>query len=500
MVTKKEALKELARRELVKRHEPQRKSLYEYLLYYREKEKKRKLDPNRHLELICRKLEDVFYGRIKRLMINVPPRSLKTEIVSITFPAWCLWHKNDMKFMDISYSSWLAEDNSSACRAMYNSATYKSVFPYASEVSDTQDTKKFWRTKNGWHYYAAWSTGTITWKWCDIMLIDDPMKPDDAMSETVRPSINNNYHDTLKSRLNSMNEGAIIIIMQRLHDDDLCWHLIDLEQKGIGEKREKVIIPAIAEEDEPHRKTGESFFPKRFPLEVLDVLRREKPIRFSCQYQQSPTSKETQEFHLERFRYHGEGGVDTPKHGRVFTTCDPAFKQKQYNDNTCIMTAKFVQDRMYILEYTVGKFTADKMIQLLIYHVTKWQPEKIWIEAFQAQSLISTFLKNELKKRGKYANIEEIRQTGDKLAKIRKLVPLYRNGLIYHKRGMHELENELVRFPRGKHDDIIDAEQMLYDMYELQPNTWIAKDISIERDEYGTPQVVGFGSYDMFDV
>lgn len=155
-------------------------------------------------------------------MINVPPRSLKTQIVSIAFPARCMGKDASTQFMGISYSAGLAEDNSRDCRNMYVSDSYRKCFPRAAAIQRNQDTKKYRKTEAGGHYYAAGSTGTITGKGCDIMIIDDPMKPDDAMSETVRPSINNNFHDTLKSRLNSKKDGAIVIIMQRLHDDDLC--------------------------------------------------------------------------------------------------------------------------------------------------------------------------------------------------------------------------------------------------------------------------------------
>ena len=157
------------------------------------------------------------------------------------------------------------------------------------------------------------------------------------------------------------------------------------------------------------------------------------------------------------------------------------------NDNSCIMTGKFVGEKMYILEYSVGKFTADVLHDKIIYHIRKRSPEKVGIEAYQAQSMILTFLKQELQRLGIHANIEEIKQTGDKLSKIRKLIPLYRDGLIYHKRDMDELEAELKRFPRGKHDDIIDAEQMLYDLYTLQPNSVQQQVINLQHDERGQP-------------
>ena len=98
--------------------------------------------------------------------------------------------------------------------------------------------------------------------------------------------------------------------------------------------------------------------------------------------------------------------------------------------------------------------------------------------------MIVTFLKQEMQKRGLYTSLEEITQSGDKLSKLRKLIPLYRNGLIFHKLGLDQLELELKRFPRGKNDDAIDSLQMLYSLYELQPNNLAHKEIKMEWDEY----------------
>lgn len=491
--TKKNAQIELAMRELEKKHKKQRESLYEFIKFYWKTEKKEKLDENRHLKVLCEKLEAVYRWEITRLMINVPPRTLKTQIASIAFPAWCMGKDNNKQFMNISYASGIAEDNSRDCRNMYISKAYRLCFPRAAAILKDQDTKKYWKNEDWGHYYASGSTGTITGKGCDIMVIDDPLKPDEATSETVRPRVNNNYHDTLKSRLNNKKDGAIVIIMQRLHNDDLCGHLLEKERRGTGEKRDKLVIPAIATRNTKHRKIWESFFKKRFPIEILLQLKKEKPITFSCQYQQNPISKDTQEFHEERFRYHWWSNKQKPGWLRIFTTCDPAFKKWQENDNSCIMTGGFDWDTMYILEYSVGKWSADKLIDKIVYHIRKYKPEKAGIEAFQAQTMIVTFLKKKLQELSLHVNIEEIRQTGDKLTKIRRLVPLYRDGLIYHTENMIELEEELKAFPRGKNDDIIDAEQMLYDLYTIQPNSWwYNTNIDIQRDEYGRPIVDTF--------
>ena len=136
------------------------------------------------------------------MIINIPPRSLKTEIVSKAFPVWALGNKPDIKFMDISYSSGLAEKNSGEARAMYQSQAYTMVFPKVPDLREDQNTKQHWENVEGGQYYAAGSTGTITGIGADIIIIDDPINPEEANSELLRRKTNNNFHDTIKSRLN----------------------------------------------------------------------------------------------------------------------------------------------------------------------------------------------------------------------------------------------------------------------------------------------------------
>lgn len=136
------AIKEQAARELEQQFAPQRGSLHAFLMYYWEKEKREKLEDNWHIRVICDALERVYRGECKRLIINIPPRSLKTEIVSKAFPVWALGNKPSIKFMDISYSSGLAEKNSGEARAMYMSETYNIVFPRHPILREDQNTKQ----------------------------------------------------------------------------------------------------------------------------------------------------------------------------------------------------------------------------------------------------------------------------------------------------------------------------------------------------------------------
>jgi hypothetical protein len=139
-----QAMKEIAARELEAQLTPQRQSLHEFLKFYWQHEKRETLDDNWHIKVICEALERVYRGECKRLIINIPPRSLKTEIVSKAFPVWALGNRPDIKFMDISYSSGLAEKNSGEARAMYQSQAATMVFPKIPDLREDQNTKQHW--------------------------------------------------------------------------------------------------------------------------------------------------------------------------------------------------------------------------------------------------------------------------------------------------------------------------------------------------------------------
>jgi len=470
------AIKEKAIRELEKRQKPKHDSLISFIEYFFEEELHKEFVSNWHYKLIAKELEELRDWVTKKLIINVPPRTWKTELITKTFPAWLLWQQPDHKFIVSGYSSTLTKNFSSQARDYYQSNTYKKVFPRKSPLRDDQNTKELWETERGWYYYAVGSGWSITWYGADTFIIDDPIKPDEAESDVVRTGINNWFGNTVISRLNNMAKGNIIIIMQRVHWDDLCWHLLEEMKEWTGYDWKLLSFPAIATEDEHYklndewlgRKQWEPLDKERMPLEALNKIKETMGnVYFSTQYQQNPLDKESQEFHEEWFQYYDT----SPWHWRVFTTVDPAFSKKTSADSSAIVTWMFIEDKMYMLEYTVWKYDPWELIEKMIYHINKWKPEKIGIEAFQAQVTIGFSLRSELTKRWIHCDVEDIRQQWDKESKIRRLLPLFRNWLLFHKRDMDLFEKQLIEFPRGKHDDLIDATQMLYDMYTLQPNS-----------------------------
>ena len=175
--------------------------------------------------------------------------------------------------------------------------------------------------------------------------------------------------------------------MQRLHDYDLCWYLTDLEEEW-WEKWEKIIIPAISESEEIYdtrywkikRPENNLLLSKKLSRAKLEILKKQDPQTYSSQYQQQPINKETQEFHEEWFRYFDNIPTENWK---ILTTVDPAFSKNKESDESVITTAKMIWDNLYILEQTGGKFNPAELEDKIIYHIRKWQPEKLWVETMQ---------------------------------------------------------------------------------------------------------------------
>src|SRR5689334_12891373 len=248
---------------------------------------------NWHLEVIAAKLTAVRESKIRRLIINLPPRHLKSLMASIAFPAWCLGHDPSAQILCVSYAQDLSDKLARDCRSIMLSPWCRQIFP-TRLAPHRQAVQEFITTRQG--YRLATSTGgVLTGRGADIILIDDPLKPEEALSEAQRQAANDWFVHTLYSRLNDKRSGAIVIVMQRLHEDDLVGHVLALEPWEV------LSFPAIAEEDEVHRietiwgprcfrrRRGEALHPDREPLETLEHIRRTiGEYNFAGQYQQSP--------------------------------------------------------------------------------------------------------------------------------------------------------------------------------------------------------------------
>jgi hypothetical protein len=257
---------------------------------------------NWHIEVMAQELERCRLGETKRLIVNLPPRSLKSHCASVAFVAWLLGHNPSAQIICASYAQDLADKHAIDCRALMNSSFYREIFPTRLSP-EKRAVADFLTTARGCRK-ATSVGGVLTGRGADFIIIDDPLQPDKALSDTRRNAVNDWYDNTLCSRLNHKLTGCIILIMQRLHEDDLVGHVLDIERRQAIEAEPKwnvLRFPAIAEENERYevkrlsqtfiygRRTGEVLHPEREPLEILEQLRETQgEYNFAGQYQQSP--------------------------------------------------------------------------------------------------------------------------------------------------------------------------------------------------------------------
>ena len=308
--------------------------------------------PNWHIEVIAAKLMAVREGKIRRLIITLPPRHLKSLLASIAFPAWCLGHDPSAQILCVSYAQDLADKHARDCRSIMMRPWYQRLFrtrlaPHRHAVQE------FITTRQG--YRLATSTGgVLTGRGADLILIDDPSKPEEALSDARRNATNEWYLNTLYSRLNHKCRGAIVIIMLRLHEDDLVGHVLGQEAWEV------VSFPAVAEADQVHaietmrgpqcftRRAGEALHPAREPLAVLQNIRRTiGEYNFAGQYQQSPAPLGGGLVKVEWFKRYRE--TERPERfERIVQSWDTANKATELSDFSVCTTWGVKNKNVYL--------------------------------------------------------------------------------------------------------------------------------------------------------
>lgn len=276
-----------------------------------------------HYITICRALVKVMRGETSKLIINVPPRYGKTELL-IHFVAWALAQFPDSNFLYVSYSLGLAKKQTKTIREIISLPEYQQLFNV--QLSDDSTAQGNFETNFHGTVYAAGSDGEITGRGAGIkgcprfggaIVIDDIHKPSEVTSETIRQSVNDWYFNTLLSRLNDPLKTPIIFIGQRLHEDDLAANLI---KSG---EFETVIIPVLD-------KAGNPLHPQMHPKQMLLDMQDKMPYVFSSQYQQDPLPAGGGIFKPEWFYLLD----DEPTMVATFITADTAETDKDYNDAT----------------------------------------------------------------------------------------------------------------------------------------------------------------------
>lgn len=411
---------------------------------------------NWHLDIINHKLEQVQNGKITRLIINIPPRYLKSISVSVAWTAWLLGQNPSIKIMAASYSQALSDKHSQDCRLILNSQWYQDLFPWTKIAKGENKKSKFVTTERGFRFSTS-TGGTATGEGGDILIVDDPQNPNKINSKKYRDSTIDWFEQTFISRLNNKKKGGIVIIMQRLHEDDLCGYLL----KNKAKHWDHLKIPAIYEEEtifsEPYKliiDPGAVLHEERENLNDLHKIRSELgQYNFAAQYNQEPISSKGAMIQKDWLKYYGND--DKINYTQVIQSWDTAIKAKDEHDYTVGITIGVNKDGYYILDICRKKLEFPQLIELLKNKTQKWKPQVILIEdKGSGQSLIQSLIQ-EIK-----IPIIAIKPKLDKITRFAIHSVKFELGKIFINKDSDWrmiFEQELLSFPRGAHDDQIDA-------------------------------------------
>jgi predicted phage terminase large subunit-like protein len=408
--------------------------------------------PNWHFEAVTHKLSEVASGEVRRLIITLPPRNLKSLCASVALPAWFLGRNPSERVVVVSYSDVLARTHANDFRLLVNHPIYQASFPAMRLERDTD--REITTTKRG-KRFATSIDGTLTGLGGNLIIIDDPLKLGDAMSESVRTRVIEWYRSTLLSRADDKKAARIVLVMQRVHQDDLAGYL--QEQGGF----EVLNLPAIAQRDETYflgdgrtydRQKGELLHPEHEPAHVLAELKREMgPIAFSAQYQQSPIPPGGAIIKRKWMTPYDE--IRQQSDDRIIMSWDIALSEAETGDYSACVVLLRRKEVFYILEVVRGRFPFDALKRKVMEVKRRYGSSTLLIE----DSPISRGLIQSLKEQS--INVTVYKPDTDKQARVIAQTDLFVGGSVRFPRRAAWLEDfiaELLAFP-GRHDDQVDA-------------------------------------------
>ena len=428
---------------------------------------------NWHLDAIAYQLERIANGKSRRLIVNLPPRNGKSKLISIIWIAFMLGQYPRLGFVCVSYSNELSSKLARDCLSIMESDWYQHLFP-ATKISKKRSATGDFETTLGGGRLATSVTGTLTGRGGDIIILDDVIKPEEALSEVTRNNVNQWYQSTLSSRLNDKGAGAILCVMQRLHEYDLTGML--LETGGW----DHLSLPAIAIEDANipltrgkihHRKEGDLLHPSRESRSVLgDMKAAMGSHAFNAQYQQDPMPAEGNLFHSNWLMRFELATVGRP--GEILQSWDTANKTGLTNDYSVCITALVSRRDVFILNVWRGRLEFPDLHKKTIELAKEFRPSEILIEdKASGQQLLQALRADNISAMPRpLARSPE----NDKVTRAAGVSSMVEAGHLYlpsQVPWLEDFEHELLAFPNARHDDQVDALSQLLERVR-QKSTW----------------------------
>jgi predicted phage terminase large subunit-like protein len=412
---------------------------------------------NWHIEAIAWHLERCLAGDIKRLIITVPPRHLKSICASVAVPAWALGRDPALRIIAASYSAGLARKHAVDCRAVMEADWYHRTFPRTHIHPDKNTELEVMTTHQGFRL-ATSVGGTLTGRGGNLILIDDPMKPEEAMSESSREAAKRWYDGTLYSRLDDKAEDSIVIIMQRLHVDDLVGHVLEQEPWV------HLDLPAIAEAPQRvqvgpgryiHRAPGDLLHAERESKTALDAIKATLgSYNFSSQYQQRPVPAGGA---LIKWRWFGKYR-EPPAPGRldrVIQSWDTASKAGEINDFSVCTTWRERGSSYHLIDVVRARLEYPDLKRRVLAEAVRHHAQVVLIEDKGS----GTHLIQDLRQDGLIRPIA-ILPEGDKVTRMAAQTAKIEAGHVLlpeQASWLQDFQTEILQFPNGRHDDQVDS-------------------------------------------
>ncbi len=410
--------------------------------------------PNWHIDLIAEYLEAVERSEITRFIINMPPRALKSISVSVAWTAYLLGRNPAMRIMCASYSAALAVRHSLDTRLVMTQPWYGDVFPRTELMEGENQKHKFVTTARGFRF-ATSVGGTATGEGGDVLIVDDPLNPSQAASRTERTAANHWYDQTFSTRLNDKRTGRIVIVMQRLHTDDLSGHLL---AKGGWEQ---LVLPAIAERSsvhdfgrvKKHRAVEELLHTERDAHALIQRARTDLgSAAFAAQYQQEPLPESG---HMIAPHWLRKMRAEATEFTRIIQSWDTGIKSDPKHDASACITIGECADGYVVLDALACRVEYPDLKRTVVQQAERWKPDALLIEdKASGQSLLQEL------RRETTLPLIAILPKQDKVTRVARISSLLEAGKVSvpkYAAWLPAFERELFAFPNAAHDDMVDA-------------------------------------------
>ena len=417
-----------------------------------------------HHDAIVRAVEEVVAENIPFLILTVPPRHGKSEIVSRRLPAWFLGRRPDWSVVVATYNDTFAMDFGADVRSIMTSPPFRQVFPGVT-LARGGAAKDRLQTMSGGMATFVGVGGSLTGRGAHLLIIDDIIKSyEEARSQAFRDRAWDWFTKVAMTR--RMGPKLVIITFTRWHTDDIIGRLTDPENeyynRTLAEKIKIIDLPAIAGDDDPlQREPGEPLWPERYDLEFLEEQRSLDPLGFESLYQQRPSVADGVLFRREHIKFYDPATINESEL-RIYCASDHAVSTGQRNDSTVLLRVGVDrQNNIYVLDCWWKKARTDEVVEAMLM-MGRQEPRPLvwWAEKGHISKSIGPFLRKRMSESNTYFNLVEVTPAGDKEQRAQSISARTTMGYVWFPRGKPWVEkaiNELLAFPNGLHDDFVDA-------------------------------------------